>query len=105
MLARAGVTMEVPEDHWIARCRAGDVDAFGWIYARHGQQVYRYAYRMLSHREDAHDVRQETFVRAYQGIASFRGECSLQTWLLKICANLCRNVLRSRTLRREISYD
>ncbi len=97
--------MQVPEDQLLARCRAGDVDGFGELYATYGRLVYRYAYHMLGNAEDAMDIRQETFVRAFQGIGSFRNHASLQTWLMRICANLCRDRARSAARRREVPYD
>src|ERR1041385_3070379 len=78
------------------RCRQGDLDAFGQVYMLYEGSVYRYAYYLLGHSEDAADVKQETFIKAYQAIGSFRGDSSLLTWLIRICVNLCRDRLRSR---------
>lgn len=97
MPAPAEVVMERPEEELVARCRAGDVTAFGEIYARYEQAIFRFAYRMLGNREDANDIRQETFLRAYRAMPAFRGDCSLQTWLFRVCANLCRSHARSRS--------
>ncbi len=83
------------ETDLITRCQQGDLDAFGVLYARYEQQVFRYAYHILGHKEDADDIKQETFLKAWQAIRTFRREASLQTWLLRICANLCRDKLRS----------
>ena len=88
----------------VARCQQGDLDAFKELYTLHEQQVYRYAYHILGHREDADDIKQETFLRAWQSIGRFWREASMQTWLLKICANLCRDRLRSWD-RRKVQYD
>jgi RNA polymerase sigma-70 factor (ECF subfamily) len=91
--------ISIPEDQLTERCRQGDLDAFGQVYARYEQNVFRYAYFLLGHSEDAADVKQETFLKAYQSISLFRGDASLLTWLLKICINLCRDRLRSRETR------
>jgi RNA polymerase sigma-70 factor, ECF subfamily len=96
MSAPLDMTWNTPEDQLITRCRAGDREAFALVYAQYERLVLHYAYRMLGHSEDARDVCQETFVRAFQSMPNFRGESSLQTWLLKICLNLCRNRNRSR---------
>ena len=96
--------MPVEEDQLAARCRAGDREAFSQVYACYERQVFRYAYHLLGHREDADDVKQETFVRAYQAIGKFRSESSLQTWLFKICGNLCRDRLKSWE-KRKVQYD
>lgn len=93
------------EEELLARCRAGDLDAFGQIYARYETAVYRYAYRFLGHKDDADDVKQETFLRAYQAIDRFRSQSSLHTWLLKICANLCRDRLKAWERGRIASLD
>src|SRR5207248_140110 len=66
--------------------------------------VYRYAFYLLGHEDDAADVKQETFLRAYHRIAGFRGDAVLLTWLLKICVNMCRDRLRSRE-RRHLPFD
>lgn len=101
-LATTGATVLHPEDQLVARCRMGDDEAFGQIYERYERPVYRYAYHLLGHRDDADDVKQDTFVKAHRSIRRFRGECSLQTWLLKICGNLCRDRLRSCANRLEV---
>ena len=104
MLATTGVRMPGAEDQLVTRCRAGDQDAFAQIYAQYERQVFRYAYHLLGNREDADDIKQETFLRAYSAIKSFRSESSLQTWLLKICGNLCRDRIKSWD-RRKVVYD
>lgn len=105
MFARTEALVYCPDDQLVARCRAGDVDAFNQLYVLHGGLIFRHAYHILGHEEDARDVRQETFLRAYQAMASFRGECSFKTWLLQICTNQCRSRLRSRTRRKETGLD
>jgi RNA polymerase sigma-70 factor, ECF subfamily len=104
MVVSHGVTMQVAEDQLVSRCRAGDLDAFAQVYDRYERQVFRYAYHILGNRDDADDIKQETFVKAYQAIRSFRSESSLQTWLLKICGNLCRDKIKSWD-RRKVTYD
>jgi RNA polymerase sigma-70 factor, ECF subfamily len=105
MLAGTQLVMGVPEDHLLARCWNGDVEAFGRIYAEYEQGVFRHAYRLLGSHEDALDACQETFVKAFHAMRSFRGDCSLRVWLLRICTNQCRNQLRTRLRRREISLE
>ena len=97
--------MQRPEEVLVARCRQGDLDAFGQVYAQHERAVFRYAYHLLGNRDDADDVKQETFLKAYRAFSSFRSECSLSTWLLKICGNLCRDRMKSRDRRPEVLYD
>ena len=96
--------MQVTEDQLVARCRTGDLDAFAQVYAQYERQVYRYAFHLLGNRDDADDIKQETFVKAFLAMPGFRSESSLQTWLLKICGNLCRDKIKSWD-RRNVHYD
>jgi RNA polymerase sigma-70 factor (ECF subfamily) len=99
------VALHTPDDQLAARCRTGDIGAFAQLYAQYERLVFRYAYHVLGNRDDADDMLQETFVRAYQAIGGFRGQAGLHTWLLKICANLIRNHRRQELRRREISLE
>ena len=89
----------------ITECRAGDVDAFGRIYVRHEQALFRHAYYLLGQREDADDVKQETFLRAFRMIGSLRNDYNIRTWLYKICSNLCCDLLRRRQRRPQIALN
>ncbi len=100
---RCEAIVQVPDQELISRCQQGDLDAFGQIYARYERVVYRYAYHMLGDPDDADDVKQDTFLKAYRTLPGFRGECSLLTWLLKVAGNLCRDRHKTRTRRGEIA--
>src|ERR1041384_8302019 len=104
MIARCEALLQISEDQLLSRCREGDVDAFECLYAQYRTPVYRHAYYLLGNKEDARDVRQDTFVKAFQSFASFRADCRLKTWLLVICTNLCRDRIRSRKRRPETHY-
>ena len=93
------------EKRIVAQCRAGDLDAFGQVYAQYADTIFRHAFYLLGHHEDADDVKQETFLRAYRALSTFRHNSSLQTWLLKICTNLCYDRIKRRQRQPEISYD
>lgn len=92
------------EQDLVARSREGDCAAFGQLYTLYAPGIYRYAYRLLGDADEADDVRQETFVRAYQSLPRFRGEAGFRTYLLTICANLCRDRMRQRHRRPVSSY-
>ena len=77
-------------------CRGGDGSAFDELVRRYKDRVYNVVYRFVGRHEDALDVSQEVFVRAYRGIEGFRGEASVSTWLYGIAVNLARNHLRDR---------
>lgn len=97
--------MQLSDQELIYRCREGDVEAFGQIYARYERQVYRFVYHMIGDPDDADDIKQDTFMKAYRSLATFRGECSLLTWLLKVAGNLCRDRLKSRSRRGEVALN
>jgi RNA polymerase sigma-70 factor (ECF subfamily) len=78
------------------------MEAFGLLYERYERLVYRYVFHMLGDPDDADDAKQETFLKAYRSLGSFRGECSVATWLLKIAGNLCRDRIKKRIRRGEV---
>jgi len=89
----------------IRRCLAGHRDAFAELVARHQRAVYGVALRMLNDRDLADDAAQEAFVRAYSGLAMFKGESSMRTWLVQITTRLCIDLLRARRRRPEVPLD
>jgi RNA polymerase sigma-70 factor (ECF subfamily) len=75
---------------------AGDFDA---IVRRHQRRVHRFLLMLLRDPDEADNLTQECFLRAYQNLSTFRGESSVETWLLRIAANLARDHARSRRAR------
>lgn len=86
--------MEADEAKLINRCKNGDVEAFGELVSVYEKQVYSIAYRFMGNPDDANDLAQEAFIRAFRGIENFRGDASFKTWLYHIVANACRDELR-----------
>ncbi len=80
----------------VDQCQAGDTAAFDELVRRYKDRVYNVVYRFLGNHEDALDVAQEVFVRAYRGIGQYAGQAQVYTWLYAIAANLSRNRLRDR---------
>ncbi len=78
----------------VKRARDGDYGAFEVLFDRHRKLVYRFAYQMSSRRDDAEDIVQEAFVRAYQNLHRYRDEAKFTTWLLRIVTNLCTDQAR-----------
>lgn len=78
----------------VEECRKGDSEAFDELVRRYRDRVFNVIYRFVGNREDALDICQEAFVRAYRGIAGFHGGSQVSTWLHSIAANLARNRLR-----------
>ena len=105
MLMAVGIKVTETERLLMAQCRAGDLDAFEQVYRQYTDVVFRHAFYLLGHHEDADDVKQETFLRAYRGLQGFHQDSSLLTWLLKICSNLCYDRLKRRRRQPEITYD
>src|SRR5579862_7981872 len=88
-------SMELDSDAvLVRRARDGEFDAFELLFERHRTLVYRFAYQMVSRRDDAEDIVQEAFVRAYQNLDRYRDEAKFTTWLLRIVTNLCTDQAR-----------
>ena len=83
----------------VRRAREGDYGAFEMLFERHRTLVYRFAYQMTGKRDDAEDMVQEAFVRAYQNLNKYRDEAKFTTWLLRIVSNLCTDQARMSTRR------
>jgi RNA polymerase sigma-70 factor (ECF subfamily) len=89
------------DDELIREAQKGDRGAFDSLVRRYDQSVLRLALHMLSNEQDAQDVHQEAFLKAYRHLGNFRFECSFYTWLYRIVTNLCLDQLRRRKSRRE----
>jgi RNA polymerase sigma-70 factor (ECF subfamily) len=83
----------------VARVRDGDDDAFRGLVERHSRGVYRVAYRMTGTAEDAEDVVQETFVRAYRQLGQFEARANFATWIYRIAFNCAIDLIRARAGR------
>ncbi len=89
---RGASRQEVREDAaLVRRFNAGDESAFVKIVDRYHARMLQVAMRLLRNRADAAEIAQDTFIRAYRGLATFRGDSSLSTWLYRIALNLSRN--------------
>ena len=85
--------------------RAGSTKAFDKIVAAHQDRVFALAFRMLGDRDEAADVQQETFVRAWRSLDKFRRESSVATWLHRICVNLCLSRRRKRDWKANVELE
>ncbi|MCX6377628.1 MAG: sigma-70 family RNA polymerase sigma factor [Armatimonadetes bacterium] len=83
-------------ENLVELAKAGSVEAFDRLVALHQGQVFALAYRILGNRDDAADAQQETFVRAWQHLRSFRQDAAFSTWLHRITVNLCMSAKRRR---------
>ena len=82
---------DLSEADLVAACLRGQNGAFDVIVERHRRAVYQLCYRFVGNHEDASDLSQDVFLRAYRGLRNFRGRSSLATWLYRIGVNVCLN--------------
>lgn len=87
--------VETPDDEeLVALAQHGDRTAFGKLVERHGLEIYQLAFRLTRDREMAADVAQETWIRAWKGLHSFRGEAAFTTWIYRITVNTAASARR-----------
>jgi RNA polymerase sigma-70 factor, ECF subfamily len=85
----------------LARARQGDSEAFRALVERHSRSVFRLAYRMTGNEQDAEDVVQESFIRAYRQLGRFESRANFGTWLYRIAANCSVDVMRAKQARHD----
>lgn len=85
----------------LARCRAGDQEAFRRLLEAHHQRIYRVAYAVVPDAEDAAEIAQETFIKAWHALPGFRGDAAFATWLTRLALNTARDHLRRGHASRE----
>jgi len=96
---------EMTEDLiWLAQVREGNLEAFDQLVLKYQDRIYGTALQILRNREDAYDVAQEAFVKAYTKLNTFRQEAAFSTWLIRITMNLAKSKLRWRKLRNFIPF-
>jgi RNA polymerase sigma-70 factor (ECF subfamily) len=86
----------LPDDEVVGRCLAGDTEAFGRLVTRYQDRIHHACLRIVGDRETALEMAQETFLRAYRRLATFRRGARFSTWLFAIAINQCRSELRRR---------
>lgn len=97
---RDAVSAEEPGDRaLVARAQAGDMDAFEQLIQRHQQRIYGLCYHLTSNHEDANDLAQEAFVKAWKALRNFKGDSSFYTWIYRIAYNGTLNHLKQRRNR------
>ena len=86
--------MVATDEELVARSMAGDADSFNQLVLRWERPIYALAYRVIGREEDARDVAQETFLRAFRALGGFKGQAKFSSWLYRITLNLCRDWIR-----------
>lgn len=97
--------MEPTDAELVQRTLRGETAAYNVLVQRYQRPVYSLIYRMIGNAEDAGDLVQETFLRAYGALASFRQDASFLTWLYKIASNLSIDQMRARRSKGALSLD
>jgi len=87
-------TSPLTDEELVARSRTGDADSFNQLVRRWERPIFALAYRTLGREEDARDVAQETFLRAFRALPGFKGDAKFSSWLYRIALNLCRDWIR-----------
>ena len=86
--------MTSTDEELVARSKGGDADSFNQLILRWERPIYALAYRVIGREEDARDVCQETFLRAFRALPGFKGEAKFSSWVYRIALNLCRDWMR-----------
>ena len=93
------------DDELVLKSQQGDVHAFDVLVERYHQKIYGLTYNMTSNREDAEDLTQEIFIKAFEALPRFKGKSSFYTWLYRIGVNKTINYRKKRNRKRALSLD
>ena len=97
---------DVPEDQkLVKRAQGADLEAYDELIRRYQERIYATIYHMTSNHEDANDLAQETFIKAYQALNSFKGDSSFFTWVYRIAVNKTINFLKQRKNKTHMSLN
>jgi RNA polymerase sigma-70 factor (ECF subfamily) len=94
-----------PDASLVEQARHGDRSAYGELVRRYHKKIYALVYNMTSNREDAEDLVQEVFVKAYASLKHFKGDSSFYTWIYRIAVNRTINFVKQRRRRTGMSLD
>jgi RNA polymerase sigma-70 factor (ECF subfamily) len=94
LLQDVAVLVGLTDEELVARSVGGDAESFNQLIKRWERPIYALAYRTIGHEDDARDVVQETFLRAFRGLGGFKGQAKFSSWLYRIAMNLCRDWIR-----------
>lgn len=94
VLEDLGVLVDLSDEELVSRSIGGDNESFNQLIKRWEKPIYALAFRTIGREEDARDVCQETFLRAFRGLSGFKGQAKFSSWLYRIALNLCRDWIR-----------
>ena len=101
----AAAPVPVEEMELVRRARRGDLEAYDELVRRYQERVYATVYHMTANHEDANDLAQEAFIKAFQALKSFKGGSSFYTWVYRIAVNKTINFLKQRKNKAQMSLD
>ena len=94
-----------PDAALVRRAQDGDVHSYDELVRRYQERIYATVYHMTSNHEDANDITQETFIKGFQALKSFKGDSSFYTWVYRIAVNKTINFLKQRKNRTHLSLN
>jgi len=98
-------TANLADDKLVRQARKGRLECFNALVVQHQDRLFNAVYRMVGNQEDAADIVQETFLRAFRGLQSFRGDSSFYTWIFSIAFNTVISQRRKRSIRTVSASD
>ncbi len=101
----ASTVQSKDDNKLVERFQDGEVEAFDELVIRYQDKIYRLAYSFVHNREDALDLSQEAFLRAFQALGRFERKAAFYSWLYRITTNLCIDFLRNRSRTKSVSLD
>ena len=96
--AETALLSDMSDEILVLRTQGNDMEAFEELVYRYRNNVFALSWHFVRNREDAWDLSQDVFIKAYRGIRSFRGQSSFKTWLLRITVNTCKDFLKRKRL-------
>jgi RNA polymerase sigma-70 factor (ECF subfamily) len=100
-----GAPIENEDTELVIRCQRGDMEAFNSLVTRYRQRTYAMIYHMVHNEQDAWDLAQDSFLKAWKSIARFRGQSSFYTWLYRIVTNVTIDWLRKKQIQSGTEFD
>src|SRR6266446_5392313 len=97
--------VQTGEMELVRRAQKGDLEAYDQLIKRYQERIYATVYHMTSNHEDANDLAQDAFIKAFQALKSFKGGSSFYTWIYRIAVNKTINLLKQRKNRAHMSLN
>ena len=105
MQDKDAIESDVDEHELIARCQRGDLTAYEPLVNKYRERIHAQAFNLTRNADDAYDLCQETFVKAWKSLKNFRGQSSFYTWLYRITTNLGIDLIRSKEKNPTTAFD